>query len=72
MVDEYGYLEDEDMESQVHTEDDQESQFEGNLSPGGRRETIGRIFGDDIDTLSDEEGLGAQDLVSKLLRIFLN
>ena len=56
MVNEYDYLEDEGAESQVHTEDYQESQFEGNLF---RKETIRRIFGDDIDTSSDEEGLGA-------------
>ena len=56
MVNEYGFLEDEDYKVQ----DDQESQSEY-LTPGGRRDTLRRVFGDYEDTSSsDEEGLGGQ------------
>ena len=59
MVNEYGFLEDEDYEVQ----DDQESQSEY-LTPGGRRDTFRRVFGDYQDTSSsDEEGLGGQHSV---------
>ena len=50
------FIEDEDFDVQ----DDQESQSEY-LTPGGRRDTLRRVFGDYQDTSSsDEEGLGGQ------------
>ena len=64
MVNKDGLLEDSDLESEV--QDDQGSQSEY-LTPGGRRETLRRAFGDsyrsDSDSDSDEEGKGGQGSV---------
>ena len=58
MVNEFGYLEDDDLESQAQEED--QSQVGDLFTPGGRRDTLRRIFGDYADTSSYEEGLRAQ------------
>ena len=64
MVNKDGLLEDSDLESEA--QDDQGSQSEY-LTPGGRRETLRRAFGDsyrsDSDSDSDEEGQGGQGSV---------
>ena len=58
MVNADGLLEDSDLESEG--QDDQGSQPE-HLTPGGRRDTLRRVFGDYQDTSSsDEEGQGGQ------------
>ena len=62
MVNKDGLLEDSDLESEV--QDDQGSQSEY-LTPGGRRETLRRAFGDSYrdSSSSDEEGQGGQGSV---------
>ena len=58
MVNPDGLLEDEDLNSEVPT--DQESQA-GSLTPSGRRDTLTRAFGGYTqDDFSEEEGLGEQ------------
>ena len=65
MVNKYGLLEDSDLKSEA--QDDQGSQSEY-LTPGGRRETLKRAFGEsyrdsESDSDSDESGQGGQGSV---------
>ena len=60
MVNEFGYLEEADLESQAQ-EDDQ-SQVDDLYTPGGRRDTLRRVFGGE-DTSSDEEDQGEESPV---------
>ena len=60
MVMEYGYLEDDDMESQAQEED--QSQVDDLYTPGSRRDTLRKVFGGK-DTSSDEEDQGEESPV---------
>ena len=57
MVNEYGYLEDDDMESQAQEED--QSQVGDLYTPGGKRGTLRRVFSSAIDS-SDEDDQGEE------------
>ena len=58
MVNELGYLEDDDLESQAQ-EDDQ-SQVDDLFTSGGRGDTLRRVFGGG-DISSDEERSGRRE-----------
>ena len=53
MVNEFGYPEDDDLESQALEED--QSQIGDLYTPVGKRDTLRRVFGGAVDTSSDED-----------------